>query len=153
MNDLMSEALRAALAAEARSWIGTPYHHRASTKGAGADCLGLIRGVWRACIGAEPLLVPPYTGSWADADGGEPLLTAARTALTECPASASIRPGDVIVFRVGPANVAKHAGIANSADRMVHAWEAAGVVETRLVPWWTRRIAGVFAFPGCNEET
>ena len=76
MNDLMSEALRAALAAEARSWIGTPYHHRASTKGAGADCLGLIRGVWRACIGAEPLLVPPYTGSWADADGGEPLLTA-----------------------------------------------------------------------------
>ena len=34
--------------AEARSWIGTPYRHQASLKGVGCDCLGLVRGVWRA---------------------------------------------------------------------------------------------------------
>jgi hypothetical protein len=28
----------------ARGWIGTPYLHQASRRGAGADCLGLVRG-------------------------------------------------------------------------------------------------------------
>lgn len=36
---------RAAVVAEARDWIGTPYRHQASVKHAGCDCLGLIRGV------------------------------------------------------------------------------------------------------------
>ena len=35
------------IVARARAWIGTPYRHRASCRGAGADCLGLVRGVWR----------------------------------------------------------------------------------------------------------
>lgn len=29
----------------ARTWIGTPYVHQGSAQGAGADCLGLVRGV------------------------------------------------------------------------------------------------------------
>jgi NlpC/P60 family putative phage cell wall peptidase len=42
---------RAAIVAEARTWIGTLYHHQASVKGIGCDCLGLVREVWRALIG------------------------------------------------------------------------------------------------------
>ena len=38
----------------ARRYIGTPYHHQAALAGAGCDCLGLIRGVWRDLYGAEP---------------------------------------------------------------------------------------------------
>ena len=30
----MSETLRTRIMAEARAWIGTPYHHQASVKGA-----------------------------------------------------------------------------------------------------------------------
>ena len=30
----------------ARGWLGTPYHHQASMKSVGCDCLGLIRGLW-----------------------------------------------------------------------------------------------------------
>ena len=37
----------------ARGWIGTPYHHQASVKGVGTDCLGLVRGVWRELYGCE----------------------------------------------------------------------------------------------------
>ena len=37
----------------ARRYIGTPYHHQAALAGAGCDCLGLIRGVWRDLYGAE----------------------------------------------------------------------------------------------------
>ena len=45
---------RTAIVEEARAWIGTPYRHQASLKGVGCDCLGLIRGVWRAVMGEEP---------------------------------------------------------------------------------------------------
>ncbi|MGR3492459.1 MAG: peptidase P60, partial [Shimia sp.] len=52
--------------AEARRWIGTPYHHRASLRGVGCDCLGLIRGVWRAVVGEEPWELPAYAPDWAE---------------------------------------------------------------------------------------
>jgi cell wall-associated NlpC family hydrolase len=30
---------------QARTWIGTPFHHQARLKSKGCDCLGLIVGV------------------------------------------------------------------------------------------------------------
>jgi NlpC/P60 family putative phage cell wall peptidase len=42
----------------ARDWLGTPYRHQASCKGAGTDCLGLLRGIWREIHGQEPRSVP-----------------------------------------------------------------------------------------------
>ena len=51
---------------EARRWIGTPYRHQASMIGSGADCLGLVRGVWRNLIGDEPERIPAYTEDWSD---------------------------------------------------------------------------------------
>ena len=46
---MTAEASRAeltgdAIVAAARTWIGTPYEHQASCRGAGTDCLGLLRG-------------------------------------------------------------------------------------------------------------
>ena len=69
---------REQIVAAARGWVGTPYHHQASVKGAGCDCLGLIRGVWRELLGAEPEAMPAYTRDWGDVTGAEPLLAAAR---------------------------------------------------------------------------
>ena len=66
------------IAAVTLDWIGTPYHHQASLKGVGCDCLGLIRGVWRELQGPEPEELPPYTRDWGDVTGSEPLLAAAR---------------------------------------------------------------------------
>ena len=40
---------RAQIVAEARRWLGTPFHHQAALLGAGVDCVGLIRGVGVAC--------------------------------------------------------------------------------------------------------
>ena len=98
----MSNAnIRRAVLASARSWIGTPYRHQASRKGAGCDCLGLVRGVWREVCGEEPLDVPPYSPDWAERTGRETLLRAARTCLTEIGKHAA-RPGDVMLFRMRP---------------------------------------------------
>ncbi len=142
-----SAADRARIVALARSWIGTPYHHQASVRGIGADCLGLVRGVWREFYGHEPELPPAYSPDWAEATRCETLLGAARRHLAERDRDAG-RPGDLVLFRFRAYLPAKHAGIMVGAASMVHAYEGSGVVEAKLVPWWRRRIAGVFAFPG-----
>ena len=62
----------------ARGWIGTPYVHQASAKGAGTDCLGLLRGVWRELFLAEPAVVPPYSADWSEPQRDETLWRAAQ---------------------------------------------------------------------------
>ena len=37
---------RTAVLDEARSWLGTPYHHRACVKGAGVDCAQILIAVY-----------------------------------------------------------------------------------------------------------
>src|ERR1700726_3360245 len=39
-------SFRAAVIAEAESWIGTPFHHAARIKGIGVDCLMLLAEVY-----------------------------------------------------------------------------------------------------------
>ncbi len=138
---------RDAIVTEARSWIGTPYRHQASLKGVGCDCLGLVRGVWRALYGAEPEAVPPYSRDWAEVARRETLALAAGRHMTaiDC---ADAQPGDVILFRWRAGLVAKHAAIATAPDRMVHAHDGAAVAEVAIAPWWRRRLAFAFRFPG-----
>ena len=135
------------IVAAARRWIGTPYRHQASVVGAGADCLGLVRGVWREVIGAEPERPPGYTPEWAEALGQETLLEAARRHMHEIAIGES-RAGDVLLFRMALGAPAKHVGILSAPDRIIHAYWGRSVCETRLVPWWRRRIAAAFSFPG-----
>ncbi|WP_069437885.1 hypothetical protein [Methyloceanibacter methanicus] len=95
----------------ARGWLGTPYHHQGSVRGAGCDCLGLIRGVWRALYGPEPETMPPYSRDWGNATGSETLIAAACRHLVPLDSVGDARPGDVLVFRMRDKGVAKHAGI------------------------------------------
>lgn len=133
----------------ARSWIGTPYLHQASVKGAGADCLGLIRGVWREAICAEPESIPAYSQDWSEPAGTEDLLAAARRWLREKDWG-SEAPGDVLLFRMRTGAVAKHLGIAariGGPASFIHAYTGHGVIETALSTPWRRKIAARFEFP------
>jgi NlpC/P60 family putative phage cell wall peptidase len=141
---------RAEIVAEARGWIGTPYFHQASRKGAGSDCLGLVRGLWRAFLGAEPERVPPYSPDWAEALGEETLLEAARRHLREV-APGAARAGDVLIFRMGTGVPAKHCGVLTGDGTLVHAYWGRAVVETRMTPWWQRRVVAAFEFPGVED--
>lgn len=133
--------------AEARQWIGTPYRHQASLKGVGCDCLGLVRGVWRNVIGTEPERAPPYAPDWAEAARGEPLAEAAARHLAPI-ACDQFAAGDVLLFRWRENLAAKHLAIVTASDLMVHAHDGACVAEVSLAPWWRRRIAYAFRFPG-----
>ncbi|MCT8999651.1 NlpC/P60 family protein [Chelativorans intermedius] len=140
-----------AVVAEALSWVGTPYRHQASRKHVGCDCLGLVRGVWRALYGTEPETAGPYSMDWAETGGGERLLEAARRHFLPCPAGVPAA-GRLVLFRWRPHLPAKHAGILVAEDAFVHAYEGRAVVVSSLVPQWRRRIAGVFTFPRLTER-
>jgi NlpC/P60 family putative phage cell wall peptidase len=153
---------RLEIVALARAWIGTPYVHQAATLGAGADCVGLVRGIWRALYGCEPEPPVAYGRDWAEATREETLLATARRHLVEI-APASVRAGDILVFRFRPRAPAKHVAIVvepspaspgagqAAVHSIVHALEGAAVVEVPLDRAWRRRIAAAFAFPGVTD--
>lgn len=132
---------------ETLSWIGTPYRRQASAKGVGCDCLGLVRGVWRALYHNELPAPQDYAPDWSCSDAKEALLAGARRHFRSCDTGAPLR-GRLLIFRWRPHLPARHAGIAVAEDHFVHAYDGGGgVVRSFLVPQWRRRIAGVFAFP------
>jgi NlpC/P60 family putative phage cell wall peptidase len=61
-------------------------------------------------------------------------------------------PGDVLLFRWRANLPAKHAAIVTAADKMVHAHDGAAVAEVAIAPWWRRRLAYAFRFPGVLAE-
>lgn len=138
---------RACVVETARRWIGTPYHHQASLKGAGCDCLGLVRGVYRDLCGAEPEPMPPYTPDWAEGKSAETLLLGARRHLREQNPQAA-KPGDILVFRLRSVNMAKHMAILATPDTMIHAMEHGPACEVHYSSWWRRHCAACFIFPG-----
>lgn len=134
---------------EARDWIGTPYLHQASVKGAGTDCLGLLRGVWREVLGAEPENVPAYTDDWAEPSHLEVLQRAAERWLLQ-KALTDTAAGDVLLFRMREGSIAKHLGIQSTTGAnpsFVHSYTGHGVIESSLSLPWQRRIVARFAFP------
>ena len=133
---------------EARRWVGTPYVHQASVIGVGADCLGLLRGVWRALYGEEPEVIPAYSADWSEPQGEERLLQAARRHLV--PAGPEWEAGQVLLFRMRRGSVAKHLGILSEVSdemRFIHAYTGHGVIESPLSQPWRRRVVARFAFP------
>ncbi len=134
----------------ARGWIGTPYRHQASRRGVGADCLGLVRGVWREVAGPEPEIPPPYTRDWSEPQGDERLWRAALRHLRAVPDETTWQPGQVLLFRMRIGAVAKHLGILSQAGAVpafVHAYSGRGVIESALTRPWARRVVARFAFP------
>lgn len=141
---------RPEIVAAARAWLGTPYLHQASCRGAGSDCLGLILGLWRELYGALPEPVPAYTQDWSETGREERLWQAARRHMIEKPL-ADAAGGDVLLFRMRDGGVAKHIGLQAEAapDRasFIHAYSGHGVVESRLSGPWARRVVARFALP------
>lgn len=133
----------------ARRWIGTPYLHQASQRGAGTDCLGLLRGVWREVMGQEPETIPPYTADWSEPQRHERLWQAAKQYLIAKPLD-DCASGDVLLFRMRSGSIAKHVGIAGEIGpnpSFIHAYSGHAVLESPLSAPWSRRIVARFAFP------
>jgi NlpC/P60 family putative phage cell wall peptidase len=137
--------MSAAVIAAARAFLGTPYRHQGSTPGAGCDCLGLLRGVWRALYGDEPMAMPAYRPGMRDPlNAGALRLAAEQFLLAE---QGPLAAGQVVLFRLNGAAEPKHCGILLGPDRFIHAQERLGVVEANLTEAWVTRVKGRFRFP------
>ena len=150
----MTPARRVAIVAVARVWIGTPYVHQKSVRGQAADCLGLVRGVWREVVGPEPEVAPPYSADWSESSGEERLWQAAERLFLPVAVDTGLS-GDVVLFRMRRGSVAKHLGILAQDPfeniTLIHAYSGRGVVETPLSSGWARRIVAQFQFPDRSD--
>lgn len=136
--DRNAEALAAA-----RRWIGTPYRHGQAARGAGCDCLGLLRGVWAELYGPAPR-PGPYPQRFVDAAAYEARLRDAcerYLARRKGPAQA----GDVALIAMRRTRPATHLGILSGPETIVHAYSGHAVREDRLHPAWAVR--GLWAWP------
>lgn len=127
--------------AEARRWLGTPFHHQGRILGRGTDCAGVIIGVGKALDimpGFDDFLAyghTPHAGTM------EKLLDLHLVRQDGPPA-----PGDVLYMRFEgePQHLAIFAG-----PTIIHAYSIVRrCVEHRLDRTWRARICAVFRYKG-----
>jgi cell wall-associated NlpC family hydrolase len=162
-----NDAALASVAAEARSWVGTPYRHRGRIKGQACDCIGLP-----VCVGQSlGLCSEDAAYRYSELPKGSrvekeiDLHYTVLADLREAPAHPSVfRPGVVVAFFYADRAEMQHFAIlaehpiAPGCTTMIHALRRSGkVVEARIDPFdrndfWTRRLLKVYAMPGTVES-
>lgn len=116
---------RSAIVAEARTWIGTPFHHEGEIKGIGVDCAMLVRRVFLDTgVRTDAPDPRPYSafGHLHKHDERYVDYLAPRTREVSAPL-----PGDIAVWRYGRAF--SHAAIVSAWPRVVHAYAPVRHVE------------------------
>jgi cell wall-associated NlpC family hydrolase len=115
-------AQRAAVVAEARSWISTPYHNCADIKGVGVDCGMLLVRVFVDAGLCPPFDPRPYPIDWHLHRSEERYLGFIFDRGAEV---AEPQPGDVMVLRYG--RCYSHGGIVTRSApvTIVHAFHPA----------------------------
>lgn len=151
---------RAEIVAEARTWIGTPWHHQAHKKGVGADCLGFIKGtmvnqgVLRPMEEWERLGVPEKYIRYAHKADGVTMMEAFTAYWTPVPLS-QIQIADVLLLKID--GVPQHAGIVadyrHGGLSIIHSLNdksrgTGSVVEHRLIPQVLVKAVAAFSPPG-----
>ncbi len=114
------EVERARVVAEARKWVGTPYHACADVRGAGVDCGMLLVRVFVDTGLLAPFDPRPYPEDWHLHRSEERYLSFAADRFCEV---AEQGPGDIIVFKYG--RTFSHGAIVTGVDpiRIVHAFQ------------------------------
>jgi cell wall-associated NlpC family hydrolase len=141
--------VRAALCAEALSWVGVPFLHQGRTR-AGVDCIGFVAAVGIAVglIAAGVWSLPgalKYAGYGRNPDGR------LRQGLDEhFPACAVPEPGSIVLMEYRDAQP-QHLGILVAhpmgGEALVHALRR-GVRAHRLDERWRSRIVAAYDYPG-----
>ncbi len=109
---------RAAVAQEAGTWLGTPFHSNAGIKGVGVDCANLIAQTYNNAIGSS-LVVRPYAPQWFLHRGEELYINDLLAAgFAEIPRD-EIGDGDVVLSRFGRTYC--HGGLITHWPTIIHA--------------------------------
>lgn len=137
----------------AKTWIGTPYHHQASLKQVGCDCIGLVIGVYRDLYKSDPpkFKLPPYTPFWAEELKRSPMVEIARQYLIELPNLSEAVAGDILMYQMTRGGPTKHCGILSQRepDKFIHAYAGNNVIETPIFKSTgsSHKITHIFRYP------
>ncbi|MCM1029126.1 MAG: C40 family peptidase [Pseudoflavonifractor sp.] len=111
---------------EASRWLGTPYRYGASERGKGADCSGLVVGVFNNALSLKLPRSSRDQAAWCAR------LKGVKEAI----------PGDLIFFAPGGKGRVNHVGIYLGEGRFVHTSSSKGVMVSSLdEPYFTRNYA------------
>ena len=136
---------RAAIVAEARTWLGTQYHHMGRVKGAGTDCGMLICEVFERVGLVDHQEIPYYPFDIAmhsEKTGYLDYIKAHSKQVDREPL-----PGDVIVYKFPGAKVPHHASIVITDELIIHSYINKGVILSER-RGYRRYEIGVFSFWG-----
>lgn len=112
--------------AEAKSWIGTPYHHMGQVKGAGVDCAQILIAVYSAAGVIDKIDTGFYPQDWHMHRSEERYLT---QVTRHCVPVDKPRLGDFALFRFGR-TVSHSAIVVDWPGTLIHAYVRVGVVYT-----------------------
>lgn len=138
------------VAAEARRWIGTPFHHQGHLRGVGCDCAGLVGGVAIA-LGLLPAdfwqrAALPWAGYARQPHDGH-LARACAAFMIPVPVP---NIGDVLCIRF--AEEPQHLAILVDHPQgfgIIHALQSSlRVVEHRFADVWRARVVQAWRLPG-----
>ena len=121
---------RQAVVREARSWLGTPYHHHARIKGVGVDCAQLLCGVFENCGLVEPIEPGFYPVDWHLHRNEEMFSQWAGRYAKPQDAGSPYRLGDVVLFKFG--RTFSHGSIYVGDELFIHSYLRRGVILSRL---------------------
>ncbi len=136
------------IVAQARTWLGTPFHHQARLKKKGCDCLGLIVGVVAELDMRDrngvPLADYDEVSYSKEPDGA--YLTQKLTGLLDEVSIEEAQAGDLALFKVR--DNPQHLAILSDYEGtlgMIHCYLLTrGVVEHRLDADWKSRLDKVY---------
>lgn len=113
---MTEEDQRAAVVAEAMTWLRTPYHHRGKLKGKGVDCAMFPNLVYTACGLMEPADFGQYPTQWHLHHDEEKYLNIVLGVTREIDGPPG--PGDFVLFKI--ARTFSHGGIVVAWPMILH---------------------------------
>ena len=111
------EPWRIAVVEEAKTWLGTPWIHRARIKGVGVDCAQLLIGTYSGAGLVEPFDTGDYPMDWMLHKEEERMLAWVDKYLEPVTAT---QPGDAVILKFGRAF--SHAAIVTDWPVVIHAF-------------------------------
>jgi len=133
--------------AEARAWLGTPFHHQASVKCVGCDCIGLIKGVGVTLRLVDYDPASPEAQAFANYSmlpNSRRMREGLATWLVPIPV-ADATLADILFMAWG--REPQHVALVTDKG-IIHSYSGVGkVVEHALDESWQRRIVAAYRYP------
>lgn len=123
--DAKEQAERAAVVTEARTFVGTAYHHLGRIKGVGVDCATLLSETFANVGIIPPVELPDYSPQWFMHQDAELYM---QHVLQHARETDAPLPGDIALWKIGKCFAHGAIVVDPGWPAIIHAYKPAGLV-------------------------